>query len=88
MVLRCHRGLYKRPSSKSIDILNTLCQDKRNLVFIVSAKSREREIETKCKCKFPLMSKAFNLQMGFFLLTFDIRLRNESNFFLALATSS
>ncbi|KAJ4867812.1 hypothetical protein Rs2_50647 [Raphanus sativus] len=28
-------------SSKSINILNTLCQDKSNLVFIVSAESRD-----------------------------------------------
>uniref|UniRef100_A0A1J3IXS1 alpha,alpha-trehalose-phosphate synthase (UDP-forming) n=1 Tax=Noccaea caerulescens TaxID=107243 RepID=A0A1J3IXS1_NOCCA len=34
-------SIDKRPSSKSIDILNTLCRDKGNLVFIVSAKSRE-----------------------------------------------
>ncbi|CAA7058247.1 unnamed protein product [Microthlaspi erraticum] len=34
-------SIDKRPSSKSIEILNTLCRDKGNLVFIVSAKSRE-----------------------------------------------
>ncbi|CAN7053243.1 unnamed protein product [Brassica rapa subsp. trilocularis] len=34
-------SIDKRPSSKSIEILNTLCRDKSNLVFIVSAKSRE-----------------------------------------------
>ncbi|CAH8386528.1 unnamed protein product [Eruca vesicaria subsp. sativa] len=34
-------SIDKRPSTKSIEILNTLCRDKSNLVFIVSAKSRE-----------------------------------------------
>ncbi|XWS34333.1 hypothetical protein CRYUN_Cryun21dG0030600 [Craigia yunnanensis] len=34
-------SIDKSPSSKSINILNSLCRDKNNMVFIVSAKSRK-----------------------------------------------
>ncbi|KAG6487128.1 alpha,alpha-trehalose-phosphate synthase [UDP-forming] 6-like [Zingiber officinale] len=33
-------SIDKRPSTKSIEILNTLCSDKNNVVFLVSARSR------------------------------------------------
>ncbi|XP_042474165.1 alpha,alpha-trehalose-phosphate synthase [UDP-forming] 6-like [Zingiber officinale] len=33
-------SIYKCPNAKSIEILNTLCRDKNNLVFLVSAQSR------------------------------------------------
>ncbi|KAI0499038.1 hypothetical protein KFK09_019938 [Dendrobium nobile] len=35
-----HSTIDKRPSSKLVEILNTLCNDKNNLIFLVSAKSR------------------------------------------------
>ncbi|KAF5761982.1 putative alpha,alpha-trehalose-phosphate synthase (UDP-forming), Trehalose-phosphatase [Helianthus annuus] len=34
-------SIDKSPSSKTIEMLNTLCRDKNNMVFVVSAKSRE-----------------------------------------------
>uniref|UniRef100_A0A0D3CYU7 glycerate dehydrogenase n=3 Tax=Brassica TaxID=3705 RepID=A0A0D3CYU7_BRAOL len=42
---------YDGPSSKSIDILNTLCQDKGKLVFIVSAKRSETLSEWFTPCE-------------------------------------
>ncbi|CAN8243857.1 unnamed protein product [Cochlearia groenlandica] len=44
-------SIDKRPSSKTIDILNTLCRDKGNLVFIVSAKTRETLSEWFSPCE-------------------------------------
>ncbi|XP_051145740.1 alpha,alpha-trehalose-phosphate synthase [UDP-forming] 6 [Andrographis paniculata] len=35
-------SLDKKPSMKTIDILNNLCQDKNNMVFIVSARGRDK----------------------------------------------
>ncbi|XP_030959773.1 alpha,alpha-trehalose-phosphate synthase [UDP-forming] 6-like [Quercus lobata] len=34
-------SIDKSPTSKSIDIINSLCRDKHNMVFIVSARSRK-----------------------------------------------
>lgn len=34
-------SIDKSPTSKSIDIINSLCRDKNNMVFIVSARSRK-----------------------------------------------
>ncbi|KAK8489945.1 hypothetical protein V6N11_021182 [Hibiscus sabdariffa] len=44
-------SIDKSPSSKSIDILNNLCQDKNNMVFIVSAKSRNTLTEWFSPCE-------------------------------------
>ncbi|KAK8507977.1 hypothetical protein V6N13_055442 [Hibiscus sabdariffa] len=44
-------SIDKSPSSKSIDILNSLCQDKNNMVFIVSAKSRNTLTEWFSPCE-------------------------------------
>ncbi|KAL4280620.1 hypothetical protein GQ457_03G011080 [Hibiscus cannabinus] len=41
----------KSPSSKSLDILNNLCRDKNNMVFIVSAKSRKTLTEWFSPCE-------------------------------------
>ncbi|KAJ0837787.1 putative alpha,alpha-trehalose-phosphate synthase (UDP-forming), Trehalose-phosphatase [Helianthus annuus] len=38
-------SIDKSPSSKTIEMLNTLCRDKNNMVFVVSAKSRETLVE-------------------------------------------
>ncbi|KAK8529141.1 hypothetical protein V6N13_102075 [Hibiscus sabdariffa] len=44
-------SIDKRPSSKSLDILNSLCRDKNNMVFIVSAKSRKTLAEWFSPCE-------------------------------------
>ncbi|GMJ04538.1 TREHALOSE -6-PHOSPHATASE SYNTHASE S6 [Hibiscus trionum] len=44
-------SIDKSPSSKSIEILNSLCQDKNNIVFIVSAKSRKMLTEWFSPCE-------------------------------------
>ncbi|KAK8526138.1 hypothetical protein V6N12_020619 [Hibiscus sabdariffa] len=44
-------SIDKRPSSKSLDILNSLCRDKNNMVFIVSAKSRKTLTEWFSPCE-------------------------------------
>ncbi|KAK6242475.1 Glycosyl transferase [Theobroma cacao] len=44
-------SIDKSPSSKSIDILNSLCRDKNNMVFIVSAKSRKTLTEWFSPCE-------------------------------------
>ncbi|KAL8227710.1 hypothetical protein R6Q57_015294 [Mikania cordata] len=38
-------SIDKSPTSKTIEMLNTLCRDKNNMVFVVSAKSRETLVE-------------------------------------------
>ncbi|KAE8730049.1 Alpha,alpha-trehalose-phosphate synthase 5 [Hibiscus syriacus] len=43
-------SIDKSPSSKSLDILNSLCRDKNNMVFIVSAKSRKTLAEWFSPC--------------------------------------
>ncbi|XVE85601.1 hypothetical protein DITRI_Ditri17bG0103400 [Diplodiscus trichospermus] len=43
-------SIDKSPSSKTIDILNSLCRDKNNMVFIVSAKSRRTLMEWFSPC--------------------------------------
>lgn len=35
-------SIDKKPSSKTLDILNSLCRDKNNVVFIVSSRPREK----------------------------------------------
>lgn len=35
-------SIDKKPSSKSLEILNSLCKDKNNVVFIVSARGRDK----------------------------------------------
>ncbi|KAJ4974673.1 hypothetical protein NE237_007847 [Protea cynaroides] len=44
-------SIDKSPSSKSIDILNSLCRDKNNLVFLVSARSRQTLTEWFSPCE-------------------------------------
>ena len=46
---RC--SIDKSPTSKCIDILNSLCRDKNNVVFIVSSRSRERLSEWFSPCE-------------------------------------
>ncbi|KAI3671896.1 hypothetical protein L1987_87093 [Smallanthus sonchifolius] len=43
-------SIDKSPSSKTIEILNTLCRDKNNMVFVVSAKSRDMLEEWFADC--------------------------------------
>ncbi|KAJ4960736.1 hypothetical protein NE237_020646 [Protea cynaroides] len=43
-------SIDKSPSSKSIDILNSLCRDKNNVVFLVSARSRQTLSEWFSPC--------------------------------------
>ncbi|KAE8662626.1 Alpha,alpha-trehalose-phosphate synthase 6 [Hibiscus syriacus] len=43
-------SIDKSPSSKSLDIINSLCRDKNNMVFIVSAKSRKTLAEWFSPC--------------------------------------
>ncbi|XP_057960712.1 alpha,alpha-trehalose-phosphate synthase [UDP-forming] 6 isoform X1 [Malania oleifera] len=44
-------SIDKSPSPKAIDILNTLCSDKNNVVFIVSARSRKTLNEWFSPCE-------------------------------------
>ncbi|KAI4313681.1 hypothetical protein L6164_026640 [Bauhinia variegata] len=44
-------SIDKSPSSKSIEILNSLCRDKNNMVFIVSARSRKTLAEWFSPCE-------------------------------------
>nr|QNH89933.1 TPS6-like protein 2 [Vuralia turcica] len=44
-------SIDKSPTSKSIEILNSLCRDKNNMVFLVSAKSRKTLIEWFSPCE-------------------------------------
>ena len=44
-------SIDKSPSSKSIEILNSLCRDQNNLVFIVSARSRSTLNEWFSSCQ-------------------------------------
>lgn len=44
-------SIDKSPSSKSIEILNSLCRDQNNLVFIVSARSRSTLSEWFSPCE-------------------------------------
>lgn len=43
-------SIDKSPSSKTITILNSLCRDKNNMVFIVSARSRDKLAEWFAPC--------------------------------------
>ncbi|KDO60795.1 hypothetical protein CISIN_1g044635mg [Citrus sinensis] len=44
-------SIDKSPNSKTIDILNSLCRDKNNMVFLVSAKSRKTLAEWFSPCE-------------------------------------
>uniref|UniRef100_A0A2C9UFW5 alpha,alpha-trehalose-phosphate synthase (UDP-forming) n=1 Tax=Manihot esculenta TaxID=3983 RepID=A0A2C9UFW5_MANES len=44
-------SIDKSPSPKSIDILNSLCRDKNNMVFLVSARSRKTLTEWFSQCE-------------------------------------
>ncbi|XP_027362343.1 alpha,alpha-trehalose-phosphate synthase [UDP-forming] 6-like isoform X3 [Abrus precatorius] len=44
-------SIDKSPSSKSIEILNSLCRDKNNMVFLVSARSRKTLSEWFSPCE-------------------------------------
>ncbi|XP_068662648.1 alpha,alpha-trehalose-phosphate synthase [UDP-forming] 6-like [Aristolochia californica] len=44
-------SIDKSPNSKTIEILNTLCRDKKNLVFLVSARSRKTLSEWFSPCE-------------------------------------
>lgn len=44
-------SIDKTPTSKCIDILNSLCRDKNNMVFIVSARSRKKLAEWFSPCE-------------------------------------
>ncbi|XP_057478512.1 alpha,alpha-trehalose-phosphate synthase [UDP-forming] 6-like [Actinidia eriantha] len=44
-------SIDKSPSSKTIEILNSLCRDKNNMVFIVSARSRDKLAEWFAPCE-------------------------------------
>jgi trehalose 6-phosphate synthase/phosphatase len=43
-------SIDKSPSSKSIGIINSLCRDKNNMVFLVSARSRKKVAEWFSQC--------------------------------------
>ncbi|KAK4400113.1 Alpha,alpha-trehalose-phosphate synthase [UDP-forming] 6 [Sesamum angolense] len=43
-------SIDKKPSSKTLDILNSLCRDKNNMVFIVSARRRDTLAEWFSSC--------------------------------------
>lgn len=58
-------SIDKSPSSKSIDILNSLCRDKNNMVFIVSARSREKLSEWFSPCE----KLGIGAEHGYFLRT-------------------
>ncbi|PWA91641.1 glycosyl transferase, family 20 [Artemisia annua] len=44
-------SIDKSPSSKTIEMLNALCQDKNNMVFVVSSKSRTTLVEWFGECE-------------------------------------
>ncbi|XP_042500884.1 alpha,alpha-trehalose-phosphate synthase [UDP-forming] 6-like [Macadamia integrifolia] len=44
-------SIDKSPSSRTIDILNSLCRDKKNVVFLVSARSRQTLSEWFSPCE-------------------------------------
>ncbi|XP_042478514.1 alpha,alpha-trehalose-phosphate synthase [UDP-forming] 6-like [Macadamia integrifolia] len=44
-------SIDKSPSSRSIDVLNSLCRDKNNVVFLVSARSRQTLSEWFSPCE-------------------------------------
>ncbi|KAJ0692762.1 putative alpha,alpha-trehalose-phosphate synthase (UDP-forming), Trehalose-phosphatase [Helianthus annuus] len=44
-------SIDKSPSSKTVEMLNTLCRDKNNMVFIVSARSRNMLSEWFASCE-------------------------------------
>lgn len=44
-------SIDKSPSAKAIDILNSLCRDSNNMVFIVSARTREKLAEWFLPCE-------------------------------------
>ncbi|GFZ15854.1 UDP-Glycosyltransferase [Actinidia rufa] len=44
-------SIDKSPSSKTIEMLNSLCRDKNNMVFIVSARSRDKLAEWFSPCE-------------------------------------
>ncbi|KAF9677474.1 hypothetical protein SADUNF_Sadunf08G0111500 [Salix dunnii] len=44
-------SIDKSPSSKSIGIINSLCRDKKNMVFLVSARSRKTVAEWFSQCE-------------------------------------
>ncbi|XP_073066050.1 alpha,alpha-trehalose-phosphate synthase [UDP-forming] 6-like [Primulina eburnea] len=44
-------SIDKRPNSKTVDIINSLCRDKNNIVFIVSARSRDTLTEWFSSCE-------------------------------------
>lgn len=44
-------SIDKSPSSKTIEILNSLCRDKNNMVFIVSGRSRDKLAEWFFPCE-------------------------------------
>ncbi|PWA49504.1 glycosyl transferase, family 20 [Artemisia annua] len=44
-------SIDKSPSSKTIEMLNALCRDKNNMVFVVSAKSRTTLVEWFGECE-------------------------------------
>ncbi|GFZ18530.1 UDP-Glycosyltransferase [Actinidia rufa] len=44
-------SIDKTPSSKTIEILNSLCRDENNMVFIVSARSRDKLAEWFSLCE-------------------------------------
>ncbi|KAL8229037.1 hypothetical protein R6Q57_013937 [Mikania cordata] len=44
-------SIDKSPSSKTIEMLNTLCRDKNNLVFVASARSRNKLGEWFASCE-------------------------------------
>ncbi|KAF8040143.1 hypothetical protein BT93_B2386 [Corymbia citriodora subsp. variegata] len=44
-------SIDKKPTQKSVEILNSLCRDKNNMVFIVSARTRETLSEWFTPCR-------------------------------------
>lgn len=44
-------SIDKKPTQKSVEILNSLCRDKNNMVFIVSARTREMLAEWFTPCR-------------------------------------
>ncbi|XP_030447847.1 alpha,alpha-trehalose-phosphate synthase [UDP-forming] 6 [Syzygium oleosum] len=44
-------SIDKKPTQKSVEILNSLCRDKNNMVFIVSARTRETLAEWFAPCR-------------------------------------
>ncbi|KAG2708277.1 hypothetical protein I3843_05G167300 [Carya illinoinensis] len=65
-------SIDKSPNSKSIDILNSLCRDKNNMVFIVSARSRKTLSEWFSPCE----NLGIAAEHGYFLS--GIRLKRDA----------